>query len=697
MTDDHSTPVLEVRNLTVAYRTDSAWLEAVRNVDLTINRGETYGLVGESGSGKTTLALAIMRYLPRGGSIRSGSIEFDGVDLTQLSRKQMRTHWGARLALVPQNPQSALNPALRVGDQLAEPLREHGGLTDQAARSAALDLLDRVQIADTERVARLYPHELSGGMQQRILIAMALSTEPSLLIMDEPTTSLDTTTQAAILDLIRTLTAEHRTATLYVTHNLGVVAQLCDRLAVLYAGDLVETGPTIDLYRQPLFPYTRALLDSVPRLGDNKRSVRLRPIEGRIPALDRLPSGCPFHPRCPIAIEKCEQYPPLYEPSEVRKTRCHRWKELISGAVDSAQPEPDVRSKIAPAGSGEPVLEMKDVSVHFDSNPSWLSAFIEEEGSKLKAVEGITLDLHRGRTLGLVGESGSGKTTLARAVVGLEERTAGTIALYGQELPPRLSQRRRELLAHLQIVFQNPQEALNPYLTVGQTLVYPLEKLLGLGRRQARERAAELLKEVQLTEDYLGRLPSQLSGGEKQRVAVARAFVTHPEVVIADEPVTSLDVSVQASLLNLLTRLQSENESAYLFISHNLAVVGFLADEVAVIYLGQLMEVARADKLFDPPYHPYTEALLSAIPLLDPQAEQHGIRLDGEVPSPVDLPSGCPFHTRCPRYLGDICAEEEPPWQFTEEGTRYYCHIPPADLAAVQDIPFRFAGRDQGS
>lgn len=696
MTDAGKAPVLQVQDLTVGYRSESGWLDAVRNVNLTIKPGETYGLVGESGSGKTTLALAIMRYLPSGGAIRAGRIEFDGVDLTELSREQMRSRWGQEMALVPQNPQSAMNPSLKIGEQLAEALQFHRKFDDGQARLQARELLEMVQIADPERVARAYPHEISGGMQQRVLIAMALSAEPKLLIMDEPTTSLDTTTQAAILDLIRELTAEHRTATLYVTHNLGVVAQLCDRLAVLYAGDLVETGPTVDLYRSPLFPYTRALFDSVPRLGENKRDVRLRPIEGRIPALDDLPIGCPFRPRCPIAIDLCKEYPPLYEPDAERKTRCHRWEEIWAGEVSAAQPDPATKADAQGGPAEESALTMQDVKVSFDAQSSWMDTLLSRDRTKLKAVDGVSLELGRGRTVGLVGESGSGKTTLARAIVGLEERTSGSISLYGQELPPRLSERDRELLRHIQMVFQNPQEALNPYLTVGQTLRYPLESLLGLTSKQARHRSVELLEAVQLTEDYAGRFPSQLSGGEKQRVAVARAFASNPAVLIADEPVTSLDVSVQASLLNLLNKLQIENESAYFFISHNLAVVGFLADEIAVIYLGRLMEVARSADLFEPPYHPYTEALLSAIPLIDPLAEQHHIRLGGEVPSPVDVPTGCPFHTRCPRFLGDICVEEEPPWQTTEAGTRYYCHIPPQELLEEQEKPFRFAEQGGG-
>lgn len=682
--------LLEVRNLTVGYRVDGQRREAVRNVTLKINRGKTYGLVGESGSGKTTVALAIMRYLPRAGEVVDGEIWFDDRDLLTLSRGQMNEFWGSEITFVPQDPLSALNPSLTVGEQLMEMLQHHLGMDPQEAGDRSLELLDMVRIADGDRVAASYPHQISGGMQQRVLIAMALSTEPKLLVLDEPTTSLDATTQAAILDLIRDLMRDHRTAALYVTHNLGVVAQLCDRVAVLYAGELVEDGPTADLYRSPLFPYTRGLLDSVPRLGDNKQQVRLRPIQGRIPELEDLPSGCIFRSRCPLAIEVCEEYPPLYHPSEDRTTRCHRWREIEAGEISARQPEPEL---VAPTfkDQAEKVLTAQGVQVRFEKSRSILDFLMRRETPVVRAVDGVDLTIRRGQTVGLVGESGSGKTTLARAIVGLEGRSAGEMQLHDQPLAPDLGHRDLEILRRLQIVFQNPQEALNPYLTVGQALRYPLMKMVGLPAGEAQAAAGRLLRAVHLTPEYAQRLPGQLSGGEKQRVAIARAFASEPELLLADEPVTSLDVSVQASILNLLNELQLENDSSYLVISHDLAVVGYLADKVAVIYLGRLMEVADAEDLFEPPYHPYTEALLSAIPLIDPAARQEHIRLEGEVPSPVDVPSGCPFHTRCPRFLGDICVEEEPPWRETSSGKRYFCHIPVEELEQDQDRVFAFS------
>lgn len=687
---ENTAPLLEIEDLTVGYHVEGRLGEAVRNVSMSIEQGETYGLVGESGSGKTTLALAVMGYLPEDAEILDGQIRLRGRDLLTLSRREMRRIWGAELALVPQDPSSTLNPSLIIGEQLSEILRLHGGLRGEEARERSLELLDKVRIADVERVASSYPHQISGGMQQRVLIAMALSTEPALLVLDEPTTSLDATTQAAMLDLIRELMRDHQAAALYVTHNLGVVAQVCDRVAVLYAGDLVEDGPTGKLYSEPLFPYTQGLLDSVPRLGESKREVELRPIQGRIPSLGEQPSGCVFRRRCPLAIEVCEEYPPLYEPDRGRRTRCHRWEEIERGEIDAHQPAPEVPAA-ARAGAPENVLEIEGVRVHFEQDQSLIEALMGRRPSPIKAVDGVSLKLAEGQTLGLVGESGSGKTTLARAILGLVRRSGGDMELLGAPLAPDLSDRDLETLRELQIVFQNSQEALNPYMTVGDALSYPLEHLLGLSKKAAKEEVNRLLESVNLTPDYARRLPRQLSGGEKQRIAVARAFAANPALFVADEPVTSLDVSVQASLLNLLNQLQVDMGSSYLVISHDLAVVGYLADVVAVIYLGQLMEVAEAQALFEPPYHPYTEALLSAIPLIDPEARQEQIRLEGEVPSPVEAPSGCPFHTRCPRFLGDICVEEQPPWRETPEGIRYYCHIPVEDLQEAQNRAFRFS------
>lgn len=685
-------PLLRIDNLTVAYRESGRWLAAIRDISMRIHSGETYGLVGESGSGKTTLALSIMRYLPEDGMVQGGKIELNGRDLLALSEAQMRRVWGKEIAMVPQNPQSSLNPAIKIGEQLAEILRHHFDYKAGQARRRTLELLEQVRLADPERVAASYPHQISGGMQQRVMIAMALSTEPALLVLDEPTTNLDTTTQAAILDLVRELIGERKTAALYVTHNLGVVAQLCDRVAVLYAGELVEDAPAEQIFHEPLHPYTRGLLDSVPRLGETKDRIQLRSIQGQIPPLGERPSGCVFTPRCPLAIDICELRPPLYASNNSRRSRCHRWEEIKNKEVSARQPQQTVTPPTSDGGEEHrPVLNLRDLRVHFPLRRSLVALIRNEPARVVRAVDGVNLEIERGGTLGLVGESGSGKTTMARAIMGLVEKTSGSIELLAFPLPAELSQRDIETLRHLQMVFQNPEEALNPYLTIGESLRRPLETLLGKSKDEASREVPSLLAAVRLPASYGTRLPSQLSGGEKQRVAIARAFAANPDLLVCDEPISGLDVSVQAAILNLLNELQLEHGSSILFISHNLAVVGYLADKIAVIYLGQLMEVAKAADLFEPPYHPYTESLLSAIPLLDPLAEQKQIRLQGEIPSPINVPSGCPFHTRCPRFLGELCVQETPPWRVDEStGKRYFCHIPVEELRASQERVFRF-------
>jgi len=685
--------ILEIEDLTVGYQQAGGWREAVRHVSLEIPKGQTVGLVGESGSGKTTLALATMRYLPEEGTVCQGAIRFQGRDLLALKDADMRRIWGSQMTMVPQDAQASLNPSVKLGEQVAELLRHQEGLSESEARSRTRELFERVQLGDPDRVRDSYPHQLSGGMLQRVLTAMAISTEPSLLVLDEPTSSLDVTTQAVMLDLFRELIGGQRqTAVLYITHNLGVVAQIADRVAVLYAGDLVEDAPTVDLYHQPLHPYTRGLLDCVPKLGENKTEVNLRPIQGQIPSLRDLPTGCIFRPRCPLAIEVCKEYPPLYEAGKGRRSRCHRWEEIKEGEISGSQPVPEGAQVEPPSGAEEDVLDLEDVKVHFTERRSLAKLLSGRASTKVRAVDGVSFDVGRGRTVGLVGESGSGKTTLARAVVGLAERTGGEIKLLDTELPPGLRGRSAETFCCLQIVFQNPADTLNPYLSVGQILRRPLKRLRDQTPEELDAAVRELLESVHLSGEYASRLPGQLSGGEKQRVAIARAFAPRPDLLIADEPVTSLDVSVQASILNLFNELQGEYEIGTLFISHDLAVVGYLADVVAVIYLGQLMEVSESASIFDPPHHPYTEALLSSVPLVDPEGEQEQIRLTGEVPSPSEEITGCPFHTRCPRFIGDICVEEIPPWrEISGMSKRTFCHIPEEELREKQKRTFRFS------
>lgn len=685
MATDSSNSVLEIHDLSVSYRDGRQWLNAVRDVTVSIAAGETVGLVGESGSGKSTIALTIMRYLGENGRADRGEILFDGRDLLTLETADMAEIWGQDINLVPQDPLSALNPSIRVGEQVAEGLRHHLDLNKKEAEARALELLEMVRVPDPARVLRSYPHQISGGMQQRVMIAIALSTEPALLILDEPTTSLDVTTQATVLDLFRDLIQERQTAALYVTHNLGVVARMCDRVVVLYAGEVVEVASAVDVFHQPLHPYTQGLIDSVPQVGENKAQVQLQAIPGRIPSLANRPEGCVFAPRCTLALDHCHtERPELTTTESGQQVRCHRWPEIAAGEI-SARVETAVDEPRREAADSEPLLTIDNAEVYFQLSRS-LSEFLRRQPHpQVKAVDGVSLELRRRQILGLVGESGSGKTTLARAVIGLAGRTGGDISLMDMSLPADLKKRDKELLQHLQYVFQNPDEALNPYMTVGETLRRPYVTLKGMSREEADAAVAELLESVSLPADYAARLPRQLSGGEKQRVAIARAFATNPDLLIADEAVSALDVSVQAAILNLFSELQAEHHNALLFISHDLAVVGYLADVIAVMYVGQLMEVAAADDLFAPPYHPYTEALLSAIPSTDPTAQQEPIRLEGDVPSQMNRPSGCPFHPRCPRVLGEICSTETPPWQELPDGKRIWCHIPAADLLAAQE------------
>ena len=685
------TPVLQIDDLTVSYYQGKAWLDAVCNASLRIEPGETVGLVGESGSGKTTLALAALRYLPENGAVRGGAIQLAGRDLLACTAAEMQRVWREQVRLVPQNPLVSLNPSMRIGQQLAEalpaspslraklrstPERQRSGRSNPDA--AVLDALSAVQIGDPPAVARSYPHQLSGGMQQRVMIAMALLGEPALLVLDEPTTNLDVTTEAVILDLVRDLIRQRGTAVLYVSHNLGVVAGLCDRVAVLYAGELVEDAPVAELYRRPLHPYTAGLLDSVPRPGVNRRQAALAAIPGSVPRLDERPAGCVFAPRCSLAIDLCQQRPAPSLAGPGRTVRCHRREEILAGELALAAREQTCKVAENLAGleaGGETVLRVRELTKRFDRPRDLGDLLARRPARQVRAVDGVSVQMGRGRTLGLVGESGSGKTTLARCIVGLAERDGGEVTLLDLPLAPALSRRYPATLRRLQMVFQNPDEALNPHRTVGQTLTRTLRRLAGLGKAGAQQRARQLLALVKLDPGYLDRLPGQLSGGEKQRVAIARAFASQPDLLLFDESVSALDVSVQAAILNLLSELQGEGQAAYLFISHDLAVVSYLADDVAVMYLGQVVEAGPTARIFEPPHHPYTAALLSAIPVPDPAARRQRIHLQGDITSAAAMPTGCRFHTRCPRFLGDLCAQQEPPWQDGGRGHWIRCHL----------------------
>ncbi len=675
------TTIIQAEHLYIDYKLNNEWVNALHDVSLAINPLEIHGLVGESGSGKSTLALALMNYLAPNARISDGTVTFDGDDLSSKSAKEMSKIWGRHISLVPQDSLAALNPSHRIGEQIAEVTRLHEGLSKAQAWQRAIDILRRVKIADPEGVARRYPHQLSGGMQQRVTIAMALSTRPRLLILDEPTTALDVTTQAVIIDLFRELIRDNQAAALYVSHNLGLVAQLCDHVTVLYGGEVMASAPVVDLFKRPIHPYTISLLASLPRLTEGVET-RLPTIEGTAPSLADRPHGCVFASRCPVALPLCHEVkPPLEVISEGRLVKCHRWQEIASGelTLDTA-PKAEVIS--APPRDSY-VLTAKDMHKSF-GEPSLMDRVTMRQAQVVRAVDGVSLRILERSTLGVVGESGSGKTTLARLIVGLETADSGDMELLDVPLPNALDQRTPELLRGLQMIFQNPNDALNPYQTVGSQIARTIKRLgdKSLTKEAINLRVIELLGAVSLPPDYATRYANELSGGEKQRVAIARAFSTNPAMVLADEPTSSLDVSVQSVILNLLKDLRAQNGASYLLISHDLNVVSYLADWIVVMYLGEIVEEGMPDAVYKAPSHPYTEALLSAIPIPDPTAQTKRIRLEGDLP--VELPKGCRFHTRCPRKIGAICETTAPPYRDAGDGHMIRCHIPIEELAILQ-------------
>ncbi|MET1010053.1 MAG: ABC transporter ATP-binding protein [Gaiellaceae bacterium] len=666
-------PALELDELQVAFDVRGRARRVLRGVSLAIGAGEAYGLVGESGCGKSTAALAVMRYLPRNGRVTGGAIRVGGVDLGGMSEGEVRRYRASAVSMVYQNPGAALNPSIRIGDQVAEAFTAAGAPRGDALERAR-EMLTRVQIADPARVMRRYPHQLSGGMQQRTVIAMALAPDPTLLVLDEPTTGLDATVEAEVLDLVAGLREQLGTSILFISHNLAVVRRICDRVGVLYAGRLVEEGPAETVFSDPRHPYTVGLLRCLPRGGADKRERRLDTIPGLLPELGAELPGCVFVDRCGLARAICrEEEPPLHPASRGQVSRCHFWQDAHELPL-SAESSPPVDAAVAQGDT--PLLAVAGAAKTF-----------RQDGLDVHALAGVSLRVASGKTLGLVGESGSGKTTLARVLLGLTAPDAGTeLTLDGETLAGTLGGRTREQVRALQIVFQNPDSALNRRFSARRILARAVLKLGGLRGGDRDERVRELAQSVRFDERLLASRPAELSGGLKQRVAIARAFAGEPRLVVCDEPTSALDVSVQAAILNLLVDLQGEQGVSYLFISHDLAVVRYLADRIVVLYLGRVMEIGDAATVFEAPHHPYTEALLSAVPALEGE-ERPRIRLEGEIPSAAEPPSGCVFHTRCPRKIGEICEREEPPLAEVESGHMMRCHIPLEELRRLQTTP----------
>jgi peptide/nickel transport system ATP-binding protein len=665
---------LTIVGLTVTYRSRGRDREVLQDVTLRVKRGEAYGLVGESGCGKSTAALAVLRYLPRNGRVKAGRISIAGRDIASLDADALRQMRANAVSMVYQDPGRALNPSLTIARQVSEAFEAAGASVNEALERT-IAMLRRVRISSPERVMESYPHQLSGGMQQRVVIAMALACNPELLILDEPTTGLDATVEAEVLDLIAQLREELGTAVLFISHNLAVIGRMCDRVGVLYAGKLVEEGATRDVFARPRHPYTVGLLRCLPTTGRSKDTGRLDTIPGSLPPMGTVTQGCIYASRCKLADDRCHRdAPPPYRVAAShgdQMARCHYHERATELPRATAEAVPEAVDR------GETPVALRAVN---------LSKTFQVGGESVRAVHDVSLDLALGETLGLVGESGSGKTTLAKLLLGLLSPDHGaTLELDGAKLPARVTNRNDEQVKSLQIVFQNPDSALNRAHSVRRLITRSLSKLGALRGAAKEARLQSLTAAVRLPERYLGSRTRQLSGGLKQRVAIARAFAGDPRVVVCDEPTSALDVSVQAAILNLLADLQRQHGVSYVFISHDLHVVRYLSDRIAVLYLGRLMEIGEAAVVFDGPHHPYTEALLSSVPALDgePVARER-IRLTGDLPSAANPPSGCVFHTRCPRKLGAICEEREPPFADGVAGHRIRCHIPIEDLRQLQ-------------
>jgi peptide/nickel transport system ATP-binding protein len=685
-------PVLRLEELSVAYRTLGGLVHAVRGVSLDVERGAAVGLVGESGSGKTTVGLSVLRLIGADAAAASGRIWFQGRDLMAAAEDELREIRGNRISTVFQDPLTSLTPSLTVGEQIAETTRVHGKATGRAAWRRAIELLGLVGLPDPARRARQYPHQLSGGMRQRVAIAIAIACDPELIILDEPTTALDVTIQAQILDLLNRLRDEYRMSILLITHDLGVVAQVCDRVCVLYAGQLVETGATPELFGAPLHPYTKGLLACLPRIAPGADRQRLPHVPGRVPDLAAVPAGCVFAPRCCFAEDRCATERQVLRPAGPgRRAACWKWEPLAG----EPWPAGGAGGPGARRGRAGHRLATLGLSKAYRLSGLWDSLRVRRgrhglpvvrwEPVTLRAVDQVSLSLGAAETLALVGESGCGKSTLGLAVVGLVRPTGGRVELDGQDRSAALARRagggsRREV----QIIFQNPDSSLNPRKTVGEIVGRPL-RLYRLRPRQAvADRVRELLTAVQLAPAYADRYPHQLSGGEKQRVGIARALAAEPDFIVCDEPISALDLSVRASILNLLDDLKRQLGLSLLFIAHDLAVVRHIADRVAVMYRGRICEVGDVAQVFEPPYHPYTWALLSAIPSGIPSARgPDRVRLRGSATDAQRAGAGCVFSDRCPVKLGEVCDRDAPPEVEVASGHVIACHH---EAAVLRDL-----------
>ena len=659
-----SEPVISVRDLTVSFASEAGTVHAVRGMNFDLYPGKTLGIVGESGSGKSVTSMAIMGLLDKNASVK-GSITYHGEELLNKSDFEMSEIRGKGIAMVFQDPLSALTPVFSIGDQIKEALVAHNPkMTEQQIHDRSIELMNLVGIPDPEGRLKSFPHEFSGGMRQRVMIAMAIANDPDVIIADEPTTALDVTIQAQVLEVLRKAQRETGAAVIFITHDLGVIAGVADDIVVMYAGRPVEKADVDSIFDHPAMPYTMGLLGAVPR-SDRERNSRLVPIPGSPMNLVNMPKGCPFAPRCPLATDICHTTEPAMEPVPGRPGQfvaCHRTQEIVSKGLtfhDVYTVAEAAKSKFAgvPRDERKMVLDVKHMRKTF---PLTAGGFLRRKIGEVKAVDDVTLDVREGETVALVGESGSGKSTTLMEIMAFKQPQDGEIEMFGTKLEHKMPrEKRRELRSSVQYVFQDPMSSLDPRLPIYDILAEPM-KVQHYSKEQIRERIGELMRLVELNPDQVDRFPTQFSGGQRQRIAIARALAVNPKLVLLDEPVSALDVSIQAGVINLLEDLQNKLGVAYLFVAHNLSVVRHISSRVAVMYLGRIVESGDTEDVFEHPLHPYTQALISAVPVPDPKAERtrQRIVLQGEVPSPTETFEGCPFMGRCP-LMPKLSAEQQ--------------------------------------
>ncbi|MCH8465248.1 MAG: ABC transporter ATP-binding protein [Roseinatronobacter sp.] len=688
MTDwNKSQPILEIENLSISFFTRGGEIPAVMDFSCTVMAGEAMGLVGESGCGKSTVALGVMQDLGVNGRIVGGSIKFKGRDLNTMSARELAKIRGSEIAMIYQEPMASLNPAMKVGRQLMEVPMIHQNMPASEARMRARQLVADVRLPDPDRILDAYPHQLSGGQQQRIVIAMALMANPALLILDEPTTALDVTVEAGIVDLVKELGRKYGTSMLFISHNLGLVMETCNRLCVMYSGEAVETGNIRDVFNKMRHPYTQALFRAIPLPTANKGTRPLRAIPGNFPLPHERPQGCPFGPRCDYFRKGlCDAQDikmQFINADDRHASRCLRIGQIDWHADWNSDKD------VMPAEIGDIVLKMDDVRKYYEVAAS--SLFSGGDPKVVKANETLSFDARAGETLAIVGESGCGKSTFAKVLMGLETATSGKIMLFDENVQSTpIQSRNTDTVSQLQMVFQNPFDTLNPSMAVGAQIIRALEIFkIGKTTAEREKRMLELLDLVKLPRAFATRMPRQLSGGQKQRVGIARAFAGDAKVVVADEPVSALDVSVQAAVTELLMDIQRKNGTMLLFISHDLSIVRYLSDRVMVMYLGHVVELGTTDQVFSPPYHPYTEALLSAVPVADTSVVKKRIVLEGGIPSAMNPPPGCPFQTRCrwkAEVPGGLCDSEVPPLRDLGQAHQIKCHLSEGILARMEPV-----------